>query len=259
MPLGENPYDCTVAYVSCDADLESEEWARALKVRMAMTLAIDRQKLLNNLAYGEGEPWYVQWWLGHDFRMQQHGLDDLKWDYDPDRARALLAEAAPDGVELDLALSEGFFPGVIPVLEAVGTMWEGVGISTKGFREPYSAYRPNLVNRTAKAVFPLGDSPNLSPLPAYDLFFDPASGLNLGFEHPWFTAKLEEAGSTLDDEARWGVLAEMGQWMFDNVMVLPLYRQATVAPLGREIDIWPLQALGSNLLNNYEFVSHREQ
>lgn len=259
VPLGENPYDCTVAYVSCDRDLESEEWEKARKVRLAMTLAIDRQKLLNNLAYGEGEPWFVQWWLGHDFRMQQFGLDELSWDYDPDRARELLAEVAPEGIELDLALSEGFFPGVIPVIEAVGTMWEGVGISTKGFQIPFSAYRPSLVNRTAKAVHPLGDNPGLSPLPAYNLFFDPTSGLNLGFEHPWFTAKLEEAGTTLDDDARWAVMAEMAEWIFDNVMVLPLYRQATVAPIGREINAWSLQALGSNLLNNYEFVTHKEQ
>ena len=259
VPLGEDPYDCTVAYVSCDADLESDEWERARKVRLAMTLAIDRQKLLNNLAFGEGEPWFVQWWLGHEFRMKQFGLDELTWDYDPDRARELLAEAAPDGIELDLALSEGFFPGVIPVLSAVGTMWEGVGISTSGFIEPYSAYRPSLVNRTAKAVFPLGDNASLSPLPTYGLFFDPGSGLNLGFEHPWFTQKLEEAGATLDEDARWAILAEMAEWMFDNVMVLPLYQQATVAPIGREIEVWSLQALGSNLLNNFEFVKHREQ
>ena len=259
VPLGDNAYDCTVAYVSCDRDLESEEWERARKVRLAMSLAIDRQKLLNNLAFGEGEPWFVQWWLGHDFRLQQFGLDELSWDYDPDQAKAILAEVAPDGIEIDLALSEGFFPGVIPVIEAVGTMWEGIGITTKGFNMPFSAYRPSLVNRTAKAIHPLGDNPGLSPLPAYDLFFDPGSGLNLGFEHPWFTQKLEEAGNTLDDDARWAILAEMAEWMFDNVMVMPLYRQATVAPVGSEINVWPLQALGSNLLNNYEFVTHREQ
>ncbi len=259
VPLGENPYDCTVAYVSCDRDLESEEWEKARQVRLALSLAIDRQKLLNNLAFGEGEPWFVQWWLGHSFRLKQFGLDELSWDYDPDQARAILAEVAPDGIEIDLALSEGFFPGVIPVLEAVGTMWEGVGVTTKGFIQPYSAYRPSLVNRTAKAVFPLVNNPGLSPLPAYDLFFNPTSGLNLGFEHPWFTEKLEEAGSTLDDDARWAILAEMARWMFDNVMVMPLYRQATVAPVGSAIDTWTLQALGSNLLNNYEYVKHREQ
>ena len=177
----------------------------------------------------------------------------------PTKPKRYWREVAPDGIEIDLALSEGFFPGVIPVIEAVGTMWEGIGITTKGFNMPFSAYRPSLVNRTAKAIHPLGDNPGLSPLPAYDLFFNPSSGLNLGFEHPWFTEKLAEAGTTLDDDARWAILAEMAGWMFDNVMVLPLYRQATVAPVGREIDTWTLQALGSNLLNNYEFVTHREQ
>ena len=43
MPLGDNVYDCTLAWVSCDRDLNSAEWANARKVREAMNLAIDRQ------------------------------------------------------------------------------------------------------------------------------------------------------------------------------------------------------------------------
>ena len=258
VPLGDNSFDCSIPYVSCDATVGSAEWEKARKFRLALSLGLDREKLVNNLAFGEGKPWAVQWWLGQDFRLQQFGLDTLSYDYDPVRARELLVEAGYDGEELTLARSEGFFPGVLPVIDAVGVMWEEIGINTTSFNMPFSAYRPSLVNRTAKAVHPLGDNPSLSPLATYNLFFAPTSGLNLGFEHPFMTDKLEEAAAILDDDARWAVLAEIAQWMFDNVMVLPLYNQATIAPLGPKIDKWDLQALGSNLLNNYEFVPHRQ-
>ena len=54
VPLDENAYDCSFAWVSCDRDTESEEWDNARKVRQAMNHSIDRQKLINNLAFGEG-------------------------------------------------------------------------------------------------------------------------------------------------------------------------------------------------------------
>ena len=126
-------------------------------------------------------------------------------------------------------------------------MWESVGVTTKGFIEPYSAYRPNLVNRTPRRSSHWATIRDYHPCHPTTCSSTPSSGLNLGFEHPWFTEKLAEAGTTLEEDARWAILAEMAEWMFDNVMVLPLYRQATVAPVGREIDTWTLQALGSNL------------
>ena len=259
VPLGENAYDCTIPYVSCDRDLNSEEWEKARKVRLGMSLAIDRQKLINNLAFGDGRLFFIPWWTGHDFRMQQFGLDKLTRDFDPVRAQELFAEAGyPDGFEIPLAFSEGFFPGVIPVLEAVGTMWESVGITTKGFIMPYSAYRPSLVDRTAKAIFPLGANPNLSPLSSYSLFFDPTSGLNVGLEHPALNDLMDVARNSFEDDAQWAALADIATWMFDNVMVFSLYNQATLAPLGPKIDQWTLQAHGSPLLNNYEFVPHRQ-
>ena len=47
MPLGEDAFRCELPYISCDRDLESEEWTNARKVRRALNIAIDRQKLVN--------------------------------------------------------------------------------------------------------------------------------------------------------------------------------------------------------------------
>ena len=92
-------------WVACDREVGSADWERARKVRLAMTLAIDRQGLINNIAFGEGEPWYIGIWANRG-RMEQLGLNDLSWDYDPERAMELLEEAGyPDGFEVPLTNS----------------------------------------------------------------------------------------------------------------------------------------------------------
>ena len=94
-------------WVACDREVGSVDWERARKVRLAMTLAIDRQGLINNIAFGEGEPWYIGIWANRG-RMEQLGLNDLSWDYDPERAMELLEEAGyPDGFEVPIAKRSG--------------------------------------------------------------------------------------------------------------------------------------------------------
>ena len=115
-------------WVSCDPDTGSADWEKARKVREAMAISIDRQKLVNNLAFGDGRPSFHQYWHGHDSRLKQQGLESLTFEYDPDRAWQLLTEAGyPDGVELDMTLTEASVAGPIAVGEAVATMWEEVG------------------------------------------------------------------------------------------------------------------------------------
>ena len=52
-----NPYehlDCTNACVSCGEDTSSQEWANAVIVKKSMSVAIDRQALVDTLLSGFG-------------------------------------------------------------------------------------------------------------------------------------------------------------------------------------------------------------
>jgi peptide/nickel transport system substrate-binding protein len=63
-----------------------------IRVRRAMNLAVDRQKFIDNVYRGHGSPAsdiVVPAVTGHN--------PDVKWDYEPDKARQLLAEAAAAG------------------------------------------------------------------------------------------------------------------------------------------------------------------
>ncbi len=72
-----------------------------LKVRQAMSHAIDRRALIDGAMFGLGEP------IGSHYTRQSRAYIDLtnRYPYDPERARALLAEAGyPNGFSATLRL-----------------------------------------------------------------------------------------------------------------------------------------------------------
>ena len=255
VPVGENAYDCSIPYVSCDRDINSEEWANALKVRTAMSLALDRQKMVNNLAHGEGEPWYIRFWSPFPDRVEQFELDGLTWDYDIAEAKRLLAEAGfPNGFEIPATLTPG---ASTLVTQAAATMLEDIGITTKQANMPYSAMRPTHVNRTAKGLwtqaFPASD---VEPLHGYNILHNTGSAINFGFEHPIWQDLIDKANVTYDTEERWAVQAELARFMFDHVMSLTVFSENIVWPLGPELDRWEAYGGNADWLSNWESAPH---
>ena len=55
-------YDPDLPWVSSNPDINSEEWDRARKVRLAMSIAIDRQVIVDTILRGEGEPTILWGW-----------------------------------------------------------------------------------------------------------------------------------------------------------------------------------------------------
>ena len=260
VPLGENAYDCNYPWVSCDRDVNSAEWANARKVREAMTIAIDRQKLVNNLAFGEGAPVYINHWIGHEPRMAQYGLDELTWEFDPVRAKALLTEAGfPDGFEIDMALPGiPWAPGADEAGQAVAPMWESVGISVTQQVTPYAAFRPGaLVAREFAGVSTHGNSVPIEPISSDSLFYSSTSVINFGIEHPELQTLLEDALNTVNEEERWPKEAAVAKWAFDNIAYFTLYQSNLVWPIGPELGTWVPQGLQRSWLSNWEYAPHR--
>ena len=260
-PLGFSYVEnCLVLpYVSCSPDTESPEWEKARKVREAMSISIDREKLVNNLVFGDGRPIAHLYWTGHDGRLSQLGLEQLKFEYDPARARQLLSDAGyPSGIEFDLILTEASVAGPIVVGQAVATMWEDVGIQANQQTIPYTSWRPCTVARSCQAVSTHASNGVVEPLRISPIFWHPRSGINLAFEHPFFTDITDRSLRTVDDEERWALQGEAWKWIYDNVMNLPLFERLASWPLGPKLDPWPVQVVANALLGNWEFANHRQ-
>ena len=262
-PLGEGvgyTLQCDdFAYVACDRDTTSAEWEKARKVREAMSISIDREKLVNNLAFGDGKPLYHNHWTGHDGRLAKHGLADLIHEYDPARARQLLVDAGfPDGFDIPMTLTEFGPAGPIAAGQAVANMWQDVGINAIQAFIPYPAWRPCTIARTCEGIATHINNNWVEPVRIMPSFYHPRNAFNLGFEHPDFTGFLDVALSTIDPELRWERVAALSLWAFENVLTLPLFERPDIWPLGPELgtfDVGPLQGV---FLNNWEYAPHRE-
>ncbi len=75
-----------------DAGIEGPklEWLSNKKFRQAIALLIDRQTIINNIAYGFGYPQYS--FIPRFSPYYWDGVDDFALKYDPDRAKQLLDE-----------------------------------------------------------------------------------------------------------------------------------------------------------------------
>ena len=250
------PRDPSLPWVSASADINSEEWARARKVRKAMAISIDRQLLVDTLLQGKGAPAHVYGWAG--FEDELGYLADLKHEYDPERAKQLLAEAGyEDGIELTMALTNRPYPATIETAAAVATMWEDVGIRTTQIRQPMSAFRPNFVERSWKGVNSHGNNVGSEPLLARTQTYSKTGVVNYGVEHEIgedFTTRIEE---TFDQEERLELVRQFTKFLFDEVFTIPTVSVYHIWPLGPAVDEWEWTFPVVRVPSNLEYIPHR--
>ena len=142
---------------------------------------------------------------------------------------------------------------------AVCIRWlEVLNVQCNERNEPYSAFRPTLVVRDYQGAYSHGLGQQIEPLWLMQLFYDVAGGLNYGFEHPDFQDMIDEATSFNDDEARWKAQADMSRWLFDNAMLVNMYSEPQILPIGPRIDTWELLPGPIVDFNSYENVPHRQ-
>ena len=248
-------------WISCDRDVASAEWERARKVREAMLRGIDRDSLINNIAFGEGEPWYVGIWANRG-RMQQLGLDTLgpgDMDYDRAAVQELLAETGyAEGfkVRLNVRLGTGT---LITVKNAVATDWLEMGLDVTLQNQPPAAYRVTSQARKVNNIYGLNDAPSFpEPLRVYSTVYT-SSGTNLfGVNHPDLDKFIEDSEAELDTDVRWGIQGDLAKFIYENVLSMPLYAENAVWPLGAEVDSWQASPAELDWLSYWDMPRRRQ-
>ena len=252
------PRNSDLPWISSNPDVSSAEWEQARKVREAMSIAVDRQLIVDELLGGAGEVNHTFGWMGHEARLNEL-QDTLVYEYDPDRARQLMEEAGyGGGFDIIMALTTRPFPGTVQTGEYVCLMWEEIGIRCAQERSQMSAFRPKFVDRSHEGVNTHGVGPLPEPLVTYSSSLVSAGIINYGIEHPWLDAKIAEAMATFDDEQRFVLQREVAQWVFDNVVILPMYKVNWIFPLGPNLDPWEMACCDARVLFDLEYALHRQ-
>jgi peptide/nickel transport system substrate-binding protein len=250
-------YDPDAPYISSNPDTSSPEWEQARKVRLAMGLAIDREKIIKELLRGEGKPLSMFGWATHESREDP----DWKWEYDPERARQLLKEAGyEDGFEVGLTPAIRNAPGEVEACEAVGAMWQDVGITARIQSIPFGTLVQGQLTRTNTGIVCHASQPFTEPLVIYSSLYDPTGNWSSGTDHPFLTPLLSKANETFDTEERWALQKEMASFIWDNTFSIGLYQVNSIYPLGPNLDSWAehLETGDPRRISSLEFAPHRK-
>ena len=179
-PYPRPGYDPSKPWVGeCD-NPDSQENAR--KVRMAMSMAIDRQSIVDNILGGFGRPSYLPEVLPP--------LLDLIWQdkwfipYDPDTARVLLMEAGyPDGIDALIRITTGSHPLEVEMGQAVAQFLGALGGDVRTEVLTYSGNRPSVVARERSDLwFRSSSAGTAEPPELTQLRRNPENAFNPGLE-----------------------------------------------------------------------------
>jgi peptide/nickel transport system substrate-binding protein len=200
---------------------------RDVRVRHALSLALNRQALSDRIMGGLGAPASE---LASPIMFGAARLEPTP--YDPELARKLLAEAGyPNGFTLVLASTNGFYVQDAQMAQAMAAYWTRVGVTTTVDALPPSNYYARRNNGEFSAFFQsssimTGQAADLLPIVIGTR--DPAHGsgqINFaGYSNPKVDELINEASRTVDDPARAALIQQASRIVYaQDYAVLPIY------------------------------------
>lgn len=250
-------YDPSLPWISSDPDPSSEAWKTAANVRRALSIAIDRETIVDTLLQGEGEVLALWAW---DSQYHRLPAKYQTWEFNPEKAIQLLADAGyPDGFEVTLTPDIRGVPAEVEATEAIATMWEAIGVHAKLNKVPYTTIRPSLASRTYNQINTHGTAGRSDPLDLIATVFRASGGWTAGMDHPVIEEAIDKALAIVDEEERYKVMVEVAQFIYDNTLEAGIYTVNIIWPLGPRVDSWfeHLEYGDRRTLSGTEFAPHR--
>ncbi|MCU5775675.1 ABC transporter substrate-binding protein [Erwiniaceae bacterium BAC15a-03b] len=197
---------------------------KKVQVRQAMSLAINRQAIIDRLYEGQGSSasqLVPEGYFGYSPRIPAAA-------YDPAQAKKLLTDAGyPQGFTLTFQASNDRYPNDARVAQALGQMFSRVGIKTSVETMPGSVY----FSRAAKRDFSLvmggaaietGEASGILG-PLLETWGPGAGQGNRGrYTNATFDRLLNQARSTLDTRQREQLLQQAAELAISQQGVIPL-------------------------------------
>lgn len=184
-----------------------------VRVRRALSMAIDRKQLIDGVAEGYGVP------IGSFYVPGAPGYVDLTAvnAYNPDKARALLKEAGITG-PLELSLKLPPTPYARQGGEVIAAMLAKVGVVVKQESVEWAQWMSGVYGQKA---YDLTIIAHVEPLD-FGNFARP--GYYWNYESPKFNALWEKVNSTADTKLRHQYLAEAQRLVAEDAVAAYLYQ-----------------------------------
>ena len=197
------------------------------RVREALSIAINREAIVDRIQFGSGLP-------ANQFApagIFGHNPDIPSIPYDPDRARALLEEAGfGDGWAMTIHGPTGRYINDVDVLLAVGQMWSQIGLDVEVENVPSNVYFGQATAREFSAfMVAFGITTGESSLALRNVLgtFDPDRGWGANnrfrYSSEAFDAALARAFEAFEDDAREAALQEAAAIAAAEHALVPLH------------------------------------
>jgi ABC-type transport system substrate-binding protein len=231
---------------------------KALKVRRALSLAINRKELVDYVLQGKGR---VEQACAFSFVPSNVGFNQSCQPdpYDPVRAKQLLVEAGiarPADLQMTVELAEHpARPFASKVLEAVAQQWRTLGITVKTQKSEWRAFEERNIARRAIEVATYA-------APAFDdaaelLGFYSRSTDRLSYtgESPVLEKLMPEALAAVNRDDVRKTREALFEYLYKNVPTIPVVYAHLLYAKNPKLD-WPaLPGTVAYYIHNYEYMS----
>lgn len=221
------------------------------KVRRAISMAFNRQAIVNNFWYGLGTsdshvvPPLLNWATSKKI--------PANYRYDPAAARKLLAEAGyPDGFSIDLwymPITRSYFPQPKATAEAMAADLNAIGIKATLKTEDWAKYLDDMFagRLPMYQIGLIGDYGD--PDYFYGALYNPTSTKDIGWDAPKVGQLLEQARAATTQQARAAAYAQVEELTSAALYRLPLVHSQSVAAARTYVKGWILSPLSSEPYN----------
>ncbi|GGG36497.1 ABC transporter substrate-binding protein [Caldovatus sediminis] len=211
---------------------------RDVRVRRALSIAIDRQAIVERVMEGAATP--AGQFLPPGVFSHVPELGPPR--YDPQEARRLLAEAGyPDGFRLTLHSPNDRYINDSRIAQAIGQMWTRIGVRTAVEAQTWTTF----IGRAGRQEFSAhligwGSNPEGSH-PLRNIIHTANRERGFGasnrgrYSNPEVDALIEQALVELDDEKRERLLQEAKRKAFEDVAIIPLHIQTNIWAMRRNL------------------------
>lgn len=224
---------------------------RNRNVRQALSLAINRQGIVERLLAGQGTP--AEQFAAPSAIGRAPDMPPLPLDVA--RARTLLAEAGyPNGFRMTIHGPNGWFPGDAEVLQAIAQGFTRIGVETTVETLPTATFFTRATNRDF-ALFMTTYASNLAALTLQQVVATRNPATSMGpfnrqhYSNPAVDGPLLEALRTMDKERRDALTADAMRVAIEDGAVIPvLYPRNTWAAQRTRVRYDPSLACYTNAL-----------
>ncbi len=207
-----------------------------VRLRQAVNHGVDVQAIIDGIFQGEAT------------RMAG-ALSDLNpevnpeiqpYEYDPDRARELIAEAGYEPGELTVTMDapQGRYPMDSDAALAIAASLGDVGINVEVQYNEWGTHLDKIVNRQTGDMFYLGWGPSLDAMGTLAFLFVGDSTYS-SYNNDEVTPLVEEATETVDPDRRQELWDEVQQIVYDDASWLFLWQQHDIYGVANEVDWEP--------------------